>query len=90
MRRLRHPLTRATYEWAEDGLGPVQVMDRQGREGRFDRDGRWLAGALTVADPEMCRWIVSGGPDAGGAAARSRRFATSEEAVPPVERQWQS
>lgn len=74
MRRLTHPLSRATYEWAEDGVGPVQVIDRDGREGRFDRDGIWVQGQLYTADPEVCRWIVSGGPAAGGAAGRSRRF----------------
>lgn len=62
MRSLTHPLSRARYEWADDNVGPVQVTDLQGREGRFDRDGRWVAGEIAWADPEMCRWIVSGGP----------------------------
>lgn len=74
MRRLTHPLSRATYEWAEDGIGPVLVIDRDGREGRFDRNGVWVQGQLYCADPEVCRWIVSGGPTAGGAGGRSRRF----------------
>lgn len=74
MRRLVHPLTGATYEWADDGVGPVQVTDRQGVAGRFDRDGVRVAGELIGVDPEMCRWIASGGPTPGGAAARSRRF----------------
>ncbi|WP_344604021.1 hypothetical protein [Sporichthya brevicatena] len=87
MRRLTHPLTGATYEWAEDGVGPVKVTDRQGVVGRFDRDGVRVAGELVPVDPEMCRWIVSGGPVAGGAAARSRRFAApaaGESAGDPV------
>ena len=80
MRRLIHPLSRATYEWAADGIGPVQVTDRDGREGRFDRNGVWQQGNLDVADPEVCRWIASGGPEAGGAAGRSRRFEADDRA----------
>jgi hypothetical protein len=30
------------------------------------------------ADPELCRWIVSGGKHPGGAGSRSRRFETEE------------
>ena len=75
MRRLSHPLTGWTYEWADDGIGPVAVTDRDGAQGRFDRDGRWIAGRLFVADPEMCRWIASGGGEAGGPGGQSRRFA---------------
>jgi hypothetical protein len=78
VRGIRHALSGALYEWAEDDIGPVQVTDTQGRQGRFDRDGRWLSGQLRVADPELCRWIESGGRDPGGAAARSRRFETEE------------
>jgi hypothetical protein len=72
MRRLSHPITGWTYEWADLGA-----------EGRFDRDGRWVRGALFVADPEMCRWIASGGSDAGGAAGQSRRFAIPPESRAP-------
>jgi hypothetical protein len=78
VRGIRHALSGALYEWAEDDIGPVRVTDKQGRQGRFDRDGRWLSGELRVADPELCRWIESGGRDPGGAAARSRRFETEE------------
>lgn len=74
MRRLAHPFTGWIYEWADDGIGPVMVTDRNGVSGRFDRDGRPVAGDLGYADPEMCRWIASGGPAVGGAAGRSRRF----------------
>lgn len=80
MRRIEHALSGATYEWADDDIGPVQVTDRRGSRGRFDRDGRWVSGDLRTADPELCRWITSGGRDAGGAGTRSRRFAT-EDAV---------
>lgn len=78
MRKIQHALDRAVYEWAEDEIGPVLVTDRKGREGRFDRDGRWVLGELRSADPELCRWIASGGSTSGGAAARSRRFETEE------------
>jgi hypothetical protein len=37
-----------------------------------------VLGELRVADPELCRWIESGGRKPGGAAARSRRFETEE------------
>jgi hypothetical protein len=56
----------------------VMVTDRSGRQGRFDRDGNWVAGDLRRADPELCRWIVSGGKQPGGAGSRSRRFETEE------------
>jgi hypothetical protein len=78
VRQIRHALTRAVYEWAPDDHGPVLVTAPDGREGRFDRDGRWVAGALRAADPELCRWVESGGRTAGGAAGRSRRFETEE------------
>lgn len=78
MRKIQHALSGAMYEWAEDDLGPVLVTDSQGRQGRFDRDGRWVMGDLRRADPELCRWIASGGRTAGGAAARSRRFEVEE------------
>ncbi len=78
MRAIRHALSGALYEWAEDDLGPVLVTAQDGRQGRFDRDGRWVIGELRRADPELCRWITSGGRTAGGAAARSRRFEVEE------------
>ncbi|HEY3005092.1 MAG TPA: hypothetical protein VGJ44_22285 [Kribbellaceae bacterium] len=78
MRKIQHALSGAVYEWAEDNIGPVLVTDRQGLQGRFDRDGDWVTGELRRADPELCRWIVSGGRNSGGAAARSRRFEVEE------------
>ena len=65
MRKIEHALSGAVYEWAEDDLGPVLVTDRKGRQGRFDRDGRWVTGEVRRADPELCRWIASGGQTAG-------------------------
>ncbi len=78
MRKIQHALSRAVYEWAPDDRGPVMVTAADGREGRFDRDGHWVAGDVRSADPELCRWIVSGGKTSGGAASRSRRFETEE------------
>jgi len=78
MRKIQHALSGAVYEWAEDDLGPVLVTDKNGVQGRFDRDGRWVIGELRRVDPEICRWIVSGGKTPGGAAGRSRRFETEE------------
>lgn len=78
MRKIQHALSRAVYEWAADDRGPVMVTDASGLEGRFDRDGGWVAGEIRSADPELCRWIVSGGRSPGGAAGRSRRFETEE------------
>ena len=78
MRKIQHALSGAVYEWAEDDLGPVLVTDKSGAQGRFDHSGRWVHGDLRRADPELCRWIASGGRDPGGAAGRSRRFETEE------------
>ncbi len=78
MRQIQHALSGAVYEWAEDDRGPVLVTDRDGRQGRFDRAGVWVTGEVRRADPELCRWIVSGGRSPGGAAARSRRFEVEE------------
>ncbi len=78
MRKIQHALSGDVYEWADDDLGPVLVTDRRGRQGRFDRDGRWVIGELRCADPELCRWVASGTRTPGGAAARSRRFEVEE------------
>ena len=74
MRTLRHPLSLSVYEWAEEGLGPVKVTQRDGAEGRFDRDGSWIDGELRHADAAMCRWIASGGPNPPDFDAFGRRF----------------
>ncbi len=78
MRQIQHALSRAVYEWAEDDIGPVLVTDKSGRQGRFDRDGRWIMGEVYSADPELCRWVASGGPTAGGPGSRNRRFETQD------------
>ena len=78
MRMIRHALTEAVYDWADDGVGPIRVIDRAGREGRFDANGRWVQGDVRAADPELCRWISSGGPTAAGPGSQSRRFDTQE------------
>jgi hypothetical protein len=78
LRKIQHALSGAVYEWSEDDVGPVLVTDRSGVSGRFDRDGGWIAGQLRTADPELCRWVTSGGRTAGGPGARSRRFETEE------------
>lgn len=78
MRKIEHALTGVVYEWADDDLGPILATDRDGRQGRFDPYGHWVTGELRWADPEICRWIHSGGKRAGGAAARSRRFEVEE------------
>jgi len=71
MRKIQHALSGAVYEWAEDDLGPVLVTERDGGQGRFSRDGEWVVGEVRRADPELCRWIASGGRSPGGAAARA-------------------
>ena len=44
-------------------------------------DGHWIAGELSVADPELCRWIASGGPVPGGASVRA---AVASSALPAI------
>ena len=81
MRRLRHPLSGSTYEWADDGVGPILVRKKDGTEARFDRNGNWVAGDVMSADPELCRWIHSGGNGQPDPAAHSRRFAVAGKQV---------
>ena len=78
MRKIEHALSGSVYEWADDDRGPILVTDSHGKQGRFDGNGRWVAGHIRRADPEMCRWIFSGGKAPGGATARSRRFEVEE------------
>jgi hypothetical protein len=77
VRKCRHPLSGSIYEYADDGIGPVQVTKGH-TEGRFTANGVWVSGEVKTADPEMCRWIASGGPERD-ALATSRRF--SDEAL---------
>jgi hypothetical protein len=61
-RQLRHLLSNETYEWVDDGVGPVRVGRSDGSETRFDVDGWHLSGVRRSADRAMCRWIACGGP----------------------------
>ena len=67
MRRIQHALSGAVYEWAEDDIGPVQVTDKRGRQGRFDRNGRWLAASSASPTPNC-----AAGSRAGAQAGRRR------------------
>ena len=78
MRRIQHALSGAVYEWAEDDIGPVQVTDKRGRQGRFDRNGRWVLVSFASPTPSCAAGSRAGGRKPGGAAARSRRFETEE------------
>ena len=55
MRIRRHPLSGAVYEVTDDGL--VRVVDDNG-SGLFRPDGTWVAGEVTVADPNLCGWLA--------------------------------
>jgi hypothetical protein len=56
MRGHRHPFTGWMYE--QDGNGNVKVTTKDGREGIFDLDGRWISGTLRECDPQCCHWIA--------------------------------
>jgi hypothetical protein len=72
---IRHPFTRALYE--SDGEGGVRVT-RDGVEGRFTRDGRWLDGELREADPELCLWLSANRP------TRHHRLSAVEDSHGPT------
>ena len=55
-----HPFNRAVYE--QDGNGAVRVTLKDGRIGRFRRDGQWIEGDVFDVDPQLCGWV--GGPKA--------------------------
>jgi hypothetical protein len=57
---IRHPLNRNAY-YAPDGEGGVLVTAGD-RWGRFKADGRYVAGPLFEADPELCVWVSSRRP----------------------------
>ena len=57
MPQLRHPLTLSLYDLVAE-TGEVEVVDRDGRRGRFTADGVWVSGELQSADPELCRWLA--------------------------------
>ncbi|HEX5064662.1 MAG TPA: SDR family oxidoreductase [Myxococcota bacterium] len=58
--KLRHPLTGAIYETAENHL--VRVTEEDGRSGLFHPDGRWRSGELRDADPHLLGWVGGAGP----------------------------
>jgi hypothetical protein len=60
VRKHRHALSGAIYEYADDGVGPV-LVSKDGVSGLFTADGVWVRGEMRSADPQMCRWIASGG-----------------------------
>ena len=60
MRKHRHALSGAIYEYADDGVGPV-LVSKDGAWGLFTANGVWVRGEIRMADPQMCRWIASGG-----------------------------
>jgi hypothetical protein len=73
VRKKRHPLSGAIYE--DLGDGRVRV-EKQGISGIFRaRDGRWLEGDLTYADPHMIGWV-------GGRELPARRGAPERERNP--------
>lgn len=55
---LHHPLSGTVYTRLPDAR--VLARDEQGREGIFDRLGRWTEGERRSADPEMCSWVSDG------------------------------
>ena len=55
MPKIRHPLSGSVYDIGDDGL---VLVEKDGRTGRFDRDGNWIDGEIRTADPELCRWIA--------------------------------
>jgi hypothetical protein len=78
MRQIRHPLSGAIYELDDEGQ---IVVSRDGVDGRFTAEGRWLSGAVRTADPELCRWIASGNYGHSAAINRwARGTARTEEA----------
>lgn len=53
--RLRHPLSGAVYERAEENR--VRVTTADGRHGIFDAEGNRIEGDIGQVDPNMCDWI---------------------------------
>lgn len=58
-----HPFSRAIYEIDESGA--VQITTKDGKVGRFRRDGSWIDGEVFDVDPQLCNWV-------GGARAQHR------------------
>jgi len=60
---VRHPFSKAIYE--VDETGAVMVTTKDGRVGRYRRDGCHLGGEQFDVDPQMCNWV-------GGVRAQHR------------------
>ena len=83
MRQLRHPRTQDIYEWDDDGVGPVRITKTDGRRGKYGRSGQYVDGDKFQVDPELCRWIATGGgqPARVTAGSPSRRRLAAQRAV---------
>ncbi|TYQ01521.1 UNVERIFIED_ORG: hypothetical protein L601_000900001000 [Gordonia westfalica J30] len=71
MRQIRHPMSRAIYEFDEDFN--VLVTTKDGKTGTFDPEGRYLHGEVKSVDPEMARWVGLG-PREPVPITQNRRF----------------
>jgi hypothetical protein len=54
MPKMRHPLSGVIYDIADDG---TIVLEKDGRTGRFTKQGLYLDGDIKTADPQLCGWI---------------------------------
>lgn len=79
MRKIKHALSGAIYEFDDDWN--VLVTTRDGRSGHFDHEGRWLSGELRACDPTMCMW-VGNGPHEAIDLTQNRRFRLAPDAPP--------
>ena len=61
MAGLRHPFTGASYARQDDGTILVTLPD--GSQGTFQRNGKWISGAVRECDAQLCGWV--GGPRVG-------------------------
>jgi hypothetical protein len=57
---IRHPFDQSLYE--VDDHGEVLITKRDGRAGRYHRDGSYIEGERFDVDPQLCNWV--GGPRA--------------------------
>ncbi|MBA4021247.1 MAG: hypothetical protein C0482_02695 [Gordonia sp.] len=71
MRQIKHPMSRAIYEFDEDYN--VLVTTKDGKTGTFDPEGRYLHGEVKAVDPEMARWVGLG-PREPVPITQNRRF----------------
>lgn len=76
MRKFRHALQGATYELTD--LGHIRV-EKDGKEGYFTKEGVYLRGEITFADPHLCGWI--GGPQLPSRHAQAIKEAQDKAAA---------